>query len=296
MGLTALALTAAPLARAQTLEGPLRIVVGYAPGGAADRGARLLADGLKDTLGVPVIVENKTGAGGRLSAQLVKATPADQNVLLMGNPAIAVVAPLVASNVGYDPRKDFSPINGFGLTMHVLMVKPGFPAKTMPEFIAYAKQRPGKVSVGSTTTSVQTQIATMNKLAGIDLLVVPYKGIPATITDVIGGTLDATIVDLANAQAQAKAGKLVPIAVTSLQRNPLVPDWPAISETLPGFDFPSWVGLVGPAGMPRELVDKLNAAVAQAVRHPDVSSRLGTIGMAPMLMSSANAVGSSVPP
>ena len=175
--------------------------------------------------------------------------------------------------------------NKGGLTMHALMVKPGFPAKTLPEFIAYAKQRPGKVSVGSTTSSVQTQIATLNKLAGIDLLMVPYKGIPATITDVIGGTLDATIVDLANAQTQAKAGKLVPIAVTSLQRNPLVPDWPAISETLPGFDFPSWVGLVGPAGMSRELVDKLNAAVAQAVRHPDVASRLGTIGMAPMLMS-----------
>jgi tripartite-type tricarboxylate transporter receptor subunit TctC len=155
----------------------------------------------------------------------------------------------------------------------------------MSEFIAYAKQRPGKVSVGSTTSSVQTQIATLNKLGGIDLLVVPYKGIPATITDVIGGSLDATLVDLAKAMAQAKAGKLVPIAVTSIKRNPLVPDWPAVSETLPGFDFPSWVGLVGPAGMSKELVDKLNAAVAQALRHPDVAARLSTIGMTPMLMS-----------
>jgi tripartite-type tricarboxylate transporter receptor subunit TctC len=264
---------------------PIRMIVPLPAGTATDLAARVLGQQMSTVLGQPIVVDNKPGANGTIGVmEMVRAAP-DGHTLLLGSQSPLATNVAMVKNLAYDPRKDFSPINGFGETMHVLMVRPGFPAKTMSEFIAYAKQRPGKVSVGSTTSSVQTQIATLNKLGGIDLLVVPYKGIPATITDVIGGSLDATLVDLANAMAQAKAGKLVPIAVTSIKRNPLVPDWPAVSETLPGFDFPSWVGLVGPAGMSKELVDKLNAAVAQALRHPDVATRLSTIGMTPMLMS-----------
>jgi tripartite-type tricarboxylate transporter receptor subunit TctC len=264
---------------------PIRMIVPLPAGTATDLAARVLGQQMSTVLGQPIVVDNKPGANGTIGVmEMVRAAP-DGHTLLLGSQSPLATNVAMVKNLAYDPRKDFSPINGFGETMHVLMVKPGFPAKTMSEFVAYAKQRPGKVSVGSTTSSVQTQIATLNKLGGIDLLVVPYKGIPATITDVIGGSLDATLVDLANAMAQAKAGRLVPIAVTSIKRNPLVPDWPAVSETLPGFDFPSWVGLVGPAGMPKELVDKLNAAVAQALRHPDVAARLSTIGMTPMLMS-----------
>jgi tripartite-type tricarboxylate transporter receptor subunit TctC len=264
---------------------PIRMIVPLPAGTATDLAARVLGQQMSTVLGQPIVVDNKPGANGTIGVmEMVRAAP-DGHTLLLGSQSPLATNVAMVKNLAYDPRKDFSPINGFGETMHVLMVKPGFPAKTMSEFVAYAKQRPGKVSVGSTTSSVQTQIATLNKLGSIDLLVVPYKGIPATITDVIGGSLDATLVDLANAMAQAKAGRLVPIAVTSIKRNPLVPDWPAVSETLPGFDFPSWVGLVGPAGMPKELVDKLNAAVAQALRHPDVAARLSTIGMTPMLMS-----------
>lgn len=279
-------LLAAAAAWAQSGTGrPVRMIVPLPAGTATDLAARVLGQQMGAILGQPIVVDNKPGANGTIGVmEMVRSAP-DGHTLLLGSQSPLATNVALVKNLAYDPRKDFSPINGFGETMHVLMVKPGFPAKTMAEFIAYAKQRPGKVSVGSTTSSVQTQIATMNKIGGIDLLVVPYKGIPATITDVIGGTLDATLVDLANAMAQAKAGKLVPIAVTSIKRNPLVPDWPAVSETLAGFDFPSWVGLVGPAGMPRETVDKLNAAVAQALRQPDVAARLSTIGMAPMLMS-----------
>ena len=264
---------------------PIRMIVPLPAGTATDLAARVLGQQMSTVLGQPIVVDNKPGANGTIGVmEMVRSAP-DGHTLLLGSQSPLATNVAMVKNLAYDPRKDFSPINGFGETMHVLMVKPGFPAKTMSEFVAYAKQRPGKVSVGSTTSSVQTQIATLNKLGSIDLLVVPYKGIPATITDAIGGSLDATLVDLANAMAQAKAGKLVPIAVTSIKRNPLVPDWPAVSETLPGFDFPSWVGLVGPAGMSKELVDKLNAAVAQALRHPDVAARLSTIGMTPMLMS-----------
>lgn len=260
------------------------MIVPLPAGTATDLAARVLGQQMGTLLGQPVIVDNKPGASGTIGVmEMVRAAPDGHTLLLGSNSPLATNVALV-KNLTYDPRKDFTPINGFGETMHVLMVRPDFPATTLPEFIAQAKQR-GRLSVGATTSSVRVQIATMSKLAGIELLPVPYKGIPATITDVIGGTLDATLVDLANAMAQAKAGKLRPLAVSSLKRNPLVPDWAPVAETLPGFDFPSWVGLVGPAGMSRELTEKLNSAVTQALKHPDVSEKLATIGMAPMAMT-----------
>jgi tripartite-type tricarboxylate transporter receptor subunit TctC len=261
---------------------PIRMIVPLPAGTATDLAARLLGQQMSATLGQPVVIDNKPGANGVIGVMdLVRSAPNGLTLLLGSQSPLATNVALV-KNLTYDPRKDFSPIGGFGETMHVLMVRPDFPARSMQEFIAHAKRHNGKTSVGSTTSTTQIQIATMNKLAGIDLLTVPYKGIPATITDAIGGTLDATLVDLANAMAQAKAGKLRPIAVTSLKRNQLVPSWPAISETLPGFDFPSWVALVGPAGMPKELVRKLNSAVSKALEHPEVKEKLAGIGMTPM--------------
>jgi tripartite-type tricarboxylate transporter receptor subunit TctC len=247
--------------------------------------ARMLGQQLSVLLGQPFVIDNKPGASGTIGVMdMVRATPDGHTLLLGSNSPLATNVALV-KNMPYDPRRDFTPIAGFGDTMHVLMVKSSFPAKTLPEFIAYVKQRPGKVSAGSTTSSTQVQIATFNKLAGTDLLTVPYKGIPATINDVLGGTLDVTWVDLANAMAQAKSGNLRALSVTSLKRNSLVPDWPSVAETLPGYDFPSWVGLVGPAGMPREVVERLNAAVAQALQLAESKDRLATIGMTPMAVT-----------
>lgn len=276
----------AAAAAAQTTTGrPVRIVVPLPAGTATDMAARVLGHQLTAILKQPFIIDNKPGGNGTIGVMdMVRSAPDGHTLLLGSNSPLATNMALM-KNVPYDPRRDFSPINGFGQTMHVLMVKPSSPIRTMPEFIAYARQRPGKVSVGSTTSSTQLQIATMSKLGAMDLLTVPYKGIPATITDVIGGTLDATLVDLANAMTHAKAGSLRPIAVTSVKRNPLAPDWPAVAETLPGFDFPSWVGLVGPAGMPKDAVDRLNAAVTQALRHPELGEKLAGIGMTPMVMT-----------
>ena len=264
---------------------PIRIVVPLPAGTATDLAARVLAQNMSTILGEAIVVDNKPGANGNIGVMDMIRAPADGRTLVLGSNSPLAANMALVKNMPYDPRKDFMAIAGFGETMHVLMVKPNFPARNLPEFIALAKQKPGKISIGSSTSGVQTQIATLNKLAGIDLLTVPYKGIPATITDVIGGNLDASMVDLANAMNHAKANNLRPIAVTSLKRNPLVPDWPAISETLPGFDFPSWVGLVGPAGMPRDLAVKLNAAVIQAVQKPEIIDRLAGIGFAPMRLT-----------
>lgn len=291
VGLALLLALAGPVFAQSGAGRPIRIIVPLPAGTATDLAARVLGQQMGLILGQPVLIDNKPGANGVIGVmEMVRAAPDGHTLLLGSNSPLATNVALVKT-LPYDPRRDFTPINGFGETMHVLMVKPNFPARNLQEFIDYAKQRAGKVSIGSSTSSVLVQIATLNNQAGIDLLTVPYKGIPAAINDVIGGTLDATLVDLANAMAHAKGGTLRPLAVTSVKRNPLVPDWPAVAETLPGYDFPSWVGLVGPAGMPPAMTDKLNAAVTQALRQPGVSEKLATIGMAPMIMTPAQMKG-----
>jgi tripartite-type tricarboxylate transporter receptor subunit TctC len=263
----------------------VRMVVPLATGSSNDLVARVLAAQLSNILGQTFIVENKAGGNGLIGTmEVVRSAPDGQTLLLASNSPLAVNLALV-KNLPYEPRRDLMPIAGASLTNHVLMVKSTSPVRTLPEFIAYAKQRPGKVSIGYSTTSVQVQIATLNKLAGIELLPVPYKGSPATITDVIGGALDSTLTDPGNALSQVKGGYLRALAVTSLKRNPVTPDWPAVSETLPGFDFPSWNALVGPAGMARELVDRFNGAVNQALEQKELVERLALHGATPLIFS-----------
>jgi tripartite-type tricarboxylate transporter receptor subunit TctC len=230
------------------------------------------------------VVENKAGGNGIIGTQEVIRAAPDGHTLMCGSLSPLAVNVALVKNLPYDPLKDLTPIAGTSLTNHVLMVKSDSPIRTFADFISHAKKNPGKVSVGYSTTTVQVQIATMNQLAGIQLLAVPYKGSPATLTDVIGGVLDATLTDPGNALAQDKAGAMRALAVSSLKRNPSTPDWPAISETLPGYDFPSWNALVGPANMPRDLVYRLSGAVAQALRQKEVVERYAAHGTIPMVM------------
>ena len=261
---------------------PVRLVVPFPPGTATDSAARMLGQQLSVSLGQPFVVDNKPGAGGSIGAmEVVRAAPDGYTLLFGSNSALSSNVALLKT-MPYDPTKDFTPVAGFGETMHVLMVKSSFPAKTLPEFIAYVKQRPGKVSAGYGSSTAQVGIAMLNKLAGLDLLAVPYKGIPLAVNDVLGGTLDITSVDLGNAMAQARGGNLRALAVTSARRNPLAPEWPAVAETLPGFDLTSWFGIVGPAGIPRDVVDKLHAAITQALKQPEVKANLAILGTTPM--------------
>jgi tripartite-type tricarboxylate transporter receptor subunit TctC len=278
-------LALAMLAGAAFAQGnTVRVVVPLPAGSSNDHVARVLTEKMNKILGQNFVVDNKAGGNGLIGTMdVVRAAPDGQVLLLASNSPLAANIAFV-KNMPYDPRRNLTPIAGASLTNHVLMVKPTFPARTMAEFIAYAKQRPGRVSVGYSTTSVQLQIAMINKMAGIELLPVPYKGSPATLTDVIGGALDATLTDPGNALAQVKGGHLRALAVSSLKRNPVTPDWPAISETLPGFDFPSWNALVGPANLPRELVNRISAAVSQAQKQKDVVDRLAANGTTPLIM------------
>ena len=266
-------------------EKPVRMIVPFPAGSATDMAARVVGQQLQAALGQSFVVDNKPGAGGNIAgSEVVRAAPDGYTLLFSSNSAVASNVALLKS-VPYDPLKDFTPVAGIAQNMLVLMVKPTFPAKTLPEFIAYAKSKPGKLNAGFGSSSSQVSIAMLNKLAGLETMSVPDKGIPLAVNDVVGGTLDFTFVDLGNALAQSKGGQLRAIAVTSDKRNPLAPDWPAISETVPGFDITAWFAVVGPAGIPKPVVDKLNAAIVALLEKPDAKERFAAIGMAPMPLS-----------
>jgi len=269
---------------AQAAGRPVRVIVPLPAGSSNDYATRTLMPAVGTILGLNFVVENKSGGNGSIGTmEVVRAAPDGQTLLCGSNSPLAANLAFVKS-MPYDPRKDLTPIAGVSLTNHVLMVKANSPIRSVPEFIAHAKKNPGKVTVGYSTTSVQTQIATLNKLGGIELLAIPYKGSPATLTDVIGGVLDATLTDPGNALAQVKGGNLRALAVSTAKRNPVTPDWPAIAETLPGFDFPSWNALMGPANLPREIVTRLSGAVMQALKSQDVASRYAQHGTIPFII------------
>ncbi len=274
----------ADLAWSQATQRGVRVVVPLPAGSSNDYATRVLMPMVGAINGQNYYIDNKPGGNGSIGTMDVLRSAPDGNTLLCGSNSPLAANVAFVKSMGYDPRKDLTPIAGVSLTNHVLMVKADSPLRNFAEFIAYAKTRPGKVGVGYSTTAVQTQIATINKLAGIELLPVPYRGSPATITDVIGGVLDATLTDPGNAQSQVKAGQLRALAVTSLKRNPTTPDWPAISETLPGFDFPSWNALIGPAGMPRELVLRISNAVMQAQKQRELVEKYSTHGTTPLIL------------
>lgn len=271
---------------AQPISGgrPIKVIVPLPAGSSNDHMTRVVTPFMSTTLGQPIVIDNKAGANGAIGTlEVVRAQP-DGLTLLCGSLSPLAVNVATVKNMPYDPLKDLTPIAATSLTNHVLMVKADSPIKSFTDFIAYAKERPGKVSVGYSTTTVQVQIATMNKLAGIQLLGVPYRGSPASLADVVGGVLDATLTDPGNALAQVKNGYLRALAVSTLKRNPITPDWPAISETLPGFDFPSWNAFVGPAGMQRDVVNRIAEAAIKALKLKEVAEKYAISGAVPMVM------------
>ncbi len=264
---------AATTGKALAQTRPIRIVVSLPAGSAIDFQARLLAPYLSTTLGQPVVVENKPGGKDIIAVtDVLKAAP-DGSTLFMGSQSPLALNVALVKDLPYDPRRDLTPIAGISQLNQMLIVKASFPARTFAEFVAYARQNPGKLTMGYSSSLVQMLISSINKQAGIDILAVPYKGTPATITDVLGDTLSATLVDPGSALPHIKSGQMRALGVTVQRRNPLTPDIPPIADTLPGFDFPVWSAMVGPPGMPRDTVLKINAAVESALRQKEVVDR-----------------------
>ena len=264
---------------------PIKLIVPFPPGSATDLAARIVGQQLTLSLGQPVIVENKPGASGSLAAmEVIRSAPDGYTLLFSSNSAISSNVALL-KKIPYDPTKDFTPIAGVGENMLVLVTKSTNPVKSIQELLSLAKQNPGKITAGYGSSSSQICIAMLGKLGGVDILSVPYKGIPLAINDVMGGTLEFTFADIGNALAQIKGGTMKGLGVTAGKRSALAPELAAIAEVLPGFDITAWFAIVGPAGIPKDVVSKLNVATTDALKKPDVKEKLAAIGLSTMPMS-----------
>lgn len=262
---------------------PVRLIVPFPAGSATDNIARVLVRELQESLGQPFVVDNRPGAQGMLGADVVAKSAPDGYTLLLAAVSFAATE-ATFKKPAFDVVRDFAPISRVVTTPLVLMAGNELPADNPAEFVAYLKARSGQVSAGYGSASSQVCIAQLESLAKVKVLSVPYKGIPLAINDVLGGVLQFTFADLGNAIAQAKGGKLRAIAVTSSKRNPLVPDWPALSETLPGYDIDAWIATFGPKGLPERIAQRVHDAIAQALAKQNVQERLATQGFAPALL------------
>src|SRR3982751_5805428 len=263
---------------------PVKLVVPFPAGSATDQIARIVGAELQAALGQPFVIENKAGAqGGIAAAEVAKAAPDGYTLMVTTNTPQAANVSLF-KKLNYDPVKDFTPITRYGTTSFMLMVRPDFPAHDLKGFLAHARGQPGKLSAGYGSAGSQVSVAMLKALGKLDIVEVPYKGIPQTVTDTMGGSLQLTFVDLANALAQQKGGKLRGLGVTSGKRSSLAPDEPAIAEELPGYEVIAWFALVAPAKLPQPVVQRLHEANMKALSKPEIKEKFATIGMdvAPM--------------
>jgi tripartite-type tricarboxylate transporter receptor subunit TctC len=263
---------------------PVKLVVPFPAGSATDQVARLAGQQLQEALKQPFVVENKPGAQGSIAAEFVAKSAPDGYTLLVttNTPQAANVS--LFKKLPYDPVKDFEPVVRLSTTSFMLMAKPDFPAKDLRELLAYVRAQPGKFSAGYGSSGSQVSIAMMKSMGKLDVVEVPYKGIPQTVTDVLGGTLSFTFVDLSNALPQMKGGKLKGYAVTSEKRTPLAPEVPAMAEELKGYDLIAWFAIMAPAGTPKEIVQLLFDATSKSIQKSEVRERFANIGtdVAPM--------------
>ena len=260
----------------------ITLVVPYAPGGPTDAMARTLAAALKGTLGQVVIVENKAGAGANIGAEAVARAEPDGHTLMFGTSAPLAINVSLFKKINYDPVKSFTPIIQLGHLPNVLAVHPSVPAKNVRELIAYGKANPDKLSYASSGNGASSHLAGVmfNQAAGTDFVHVPYKGTGPALNDLLGGQVSMTFTDVLTAQPHAKAGKLRALGVTTLTRSQALPDVPTIAEQgVPGFDVSVFFAIVGPAGMPRDVVTKINAAFVEVLKQPEVRQFLQAQGL-----------------
>jgi tripartite-type tricarboxylate transporter receptor subunit TctC len=271
-------------AAAQPLDSPLRIVVGYAPGGATDRVARIVGDKLQSKLGVPVVVDNKPGAGGRLAAQQVKAAPASQNVLMLANPAVMVVAPLVFKDNGYDAERDFVPVSHVNDYEFALSVATAVPVRELSHLLAWMRANPEKANVGVPATGSLPHFfgLMVGEKAKVPTQVVGYRGSSPLLTDLIGGQVPIAVDTLDVVIPQHQAGKVRILAMSGARRSPFAPEVPTFKEA--GLDLVAtgWNAFFAPASMPRDKVARLSQAIREVMQDPDTVRRFRDSLMTPV--------------
>jgi tripartite-type tricarboxylate transporter receptor subunit TctC len=264
---------------------PVTLIVPYAAGGGNDAMARGVAGQMSKVLGHQIVVENRGGAGGSIATRQLAKTAPDGYTLAIGGTGPLAIAPTLYADAGYDPRKDFTPIGLIANSALVILVHPSLPAKNVRELIALAKAQPGKFNYASAGNGSGIHLSTVlfAVTAGIELTHIPYKGTGQALTDVIGGHVAIYFSSPAPAIGLVKEGRLRAIAVTGLTRSPIFPDVPTVAESgLPGFEAVLHYGIIAPAGTPRPIVDKLNAALRGALASDEVKNRLAVEGSEPM--------------
>lgn len=260
---------------------PIHIVVPFPPGGSTDLMARRIGEKISTALKQPVVVENRPGAGGTLGAEYVAKSAPDGYTLLMGVTGSNGIAGAIYSKLGYDLVRDFAPISTASVSPLVLGVNPNVPAKTVQEFIQLAKSRPGKISHGTPGNGTSMHLTGEMFAAETDtsLLHVPYRGSAAAMTDLLGGQIDAMFSDLVVLLPMVQAGKAVPLAVTSRQRHPMLPNVPTVAESgYPGFEALSWQGFFAPARTPPAVVALLSREINKAIQSSDIQEYFGSRG------------------
>jgi tripartite-type tricarboxylate transporter receptor subunit TctC len=275
----AIALATSASAQAPYPNRNITLVLPFAAGSGTDTTTRIISKELGTALGVGMVIDNKAGANGSIAASYVARSAPDGYTLLVTTNTTHSANPYLLKTMSYDPMKDFTPIARTGDLPFMLVINPEIPANSVAELIALAKKEPGKYSYASGSSSAIVSGATFARLAGIDLLHVPYKSSPPALTDVIAGRVSMMFVDVLTGLPHVKGKALKMLAVTTKQKSALLPELPTMDETVKGFDITSWQGYFGPANMPKEMVTKLNAEIRKIVERPEIKAQLAERGM-----------------
>ena len=267
----------------QAQSGPVKLMVGFPPGGGTDAIARTLADKLKDQLGMPVVVENKAGAGGQLAAQALKAAAPDGMTLFLSHDHTISILPQTVKNPGFDPAKDFVPVAGFATFVNALAVSGGTPAKSVNEYVAWVKNQgagKGTVGVPAPASTPEFLVKIIGQKYGLDLVAAPYRGSAPMMGDMLGNQIAAGTGSVPDFIENHKAGKIRVVAVLGGARQATLPDVPTFTELgLTGFEDLPYYGIFAPAGTPKAAIDKISDALAKVVAMPDVKDRLTAMGL-----------------
>jgi tripartite-type tricarboxylate transporter receptor subunit TctC len=263
---------------------PIHLIVPFAAGGGNDNVARLVGKRLADSLGQPVVIDNRPGAGGVVGAELAAKAAPDGYTLFLGGVGSHAINPNLHDKLPYDPIRDFAPVELLAQAPLILVVHPSVPARNIAEFVAYARANPGRLNYASNGNGSSSQLAAVmfDSMAGVDMVHVPYKGLSPALADLLSGQVQLMFSSVVAILPHIRAGRLRGLAVTGARRLPSMPELPTIAESgFPGYEASSWYGILAPAGTPREIVAKLNAELSKALEQPEVRSSLLAEGAEP---------------
>jgi tripartite-type tricarboxylate transporter receptor subunit TctC len=262
---------------------PIRMLVGFPPGGPTDLTARLVGQYLGESLGQQIVIDNRPGAGGTLSTTLLSRSASDGYTLSLAANGEIAIAPNLYTRLAYDPLRDIAPVTRVGTSPLLLVVHPSVAANSIRELVALAKARPGTLNFASSGTGSTAHLCAelFKTMAGIDIVHVPYKGAGPAMSELMGGQVQMLITGASAAMPHVKAGKLRALASTGGKRLAVMPDLPTIGETVHGYDVNSWYGIFAPAGTPQSIVARLNSEISKIVHRPDVDERLNGLGIEP---------------